>query len=571
MDNDALNRSRSQGLFCAPGTDAVGLAGLVVLEARGADAASFLHSQLTNDVEGLSVGQGNLNARVNRTGHLQYVFSLHRVAQDRFFLILERALAEGLRQSLDGFLFVDKVELEFLEGDWVSIQGGSGQALLKDVFDMEAPSVEHSVAELPDAWLIRRSLTGDAGWLLFGQLDLDALGAMAQKQGLFSVDTEQYSELIEVLRMEAGGIRVDVDLAGHKRLLPEVGIEHQTVSYAKGCYLGQEVIARVRTYGSVPRALRGLQLMSTPLKDVPAPGEVIRLSSGDKVGVWSSRCESPEAKSGFVYAFLGRNHRTPGSELALEGKDGAAVNARVVLLPLYRARDTQERIGMLYDRAVRVYAEGHISNALSDLETILKLDPTYADAYELIGVMLGKSGRYHEAIDFFRRLEEVAPDEPMVNTNLSVFYMKIGDRTTAEDQSGIATQKKFRQTKWKDKTSAEIAEEQQTQARKAAERKLVMFGRVLAIDEEDGVALFGSGTSHSTLGNWEEAVVFFEKAVLVDGQNSAAHLGYGKALEALGRNEDAIRAYQAGMEVASRRGDLMPLREMEHRVLVLSA
>ena len=98
-----------------------------------------------------------------------------------------------------------------------------------------------------------------------------------------------------------------------------------------------------------------------------------------------------------------------------------------------------------------------------------------------------------------------------------------------------------------------------------------MFGRVLAIDEEDGVALFGSGTSHSTLGNWEEAVVFFEKAVQVDAQNSAAHLGYGKALEALGRHEDAIRAYQAGMEVASRRGDLMPLREMEHRVLVLSA
>ena len=52
-----------------------------------------------------------------------------------------------------------------------------------------------------------------------------------------------------------------------------------------------------------------------------------------------------------------------------------------------------------------------------------------------IGVMLGKTGRFHEAIDFFRRLEEVAPDEPMVNTNLSVFYMKIGDKQTAEDQS----------------------------------------------------------------------------------------------------------------------------------------
>ena len=208
--------------------------------------------------------------------------------------------------------------------------------------------------------------------------------------------------------------------------------------------------------------------------------------------------------------------------------------------------------------------------ALGHLEGVLRLDPAHADAYELIGVMLGKSGRYHEAIDFFRRMEEVAPDEPMVNTNLSVFYMKIGDKQTAEDQSGIATQKKFRQTKWKDKTTAEIAEEQSLAAKRGAERKLVMFGKVLQIDAEDGVALFGSGTSHAVLEQWEKAAEYFARAVEVDTQNSAAHLGLGKALEALARIPEAVVAYKRGMEVASRRGDLMPLREMEHRVLLLS-
>ena len=69
---------------------------------------------------------------------------------------------------------------------------------------------------------------------------------------------------------------------------------------------------------------------------------------------------------------------------------------------------------------------------------------------------------------------------------------------------------------------------------------------------------------------WEKAAEYFSRAVEVDTQNSAAHLGLGKALEALARIPEAVVAYKRGMEVASRRGDLMPLREMEHRVLLLS-
>jgi Tfp pilus assembly protein PilF len=72
------------------------------------------------------------------------------------------------------------------------------------------------------------------------------------------------------------------------------------------------------------------------------------------------------------------------------------------------------------------------------------------------------------------------------------------------------------------------------------------------------------------LEEWQPAADFFERAVEVNKQNSAAHLGLGKALEGLDQIPAAIAAYKAGMEVASRRGDLMPLREMEHRVLLLS-
>ena len=67
-----------------------------------------------------------------------------------------------------------------------------------------------------------------------------------------AVGSVAYSEGLETLRMEAGGIRVVSDFAGSKHLLPETGLEHQAVSYSKGCYLGQEVIAQYAPMGVFP-------------------------------------------------------------------------------------------------------------------------------------------------------------------------------------------------------------------------------------------------------------------------------------------------------------------------------
>jgi folate-binding protein YgfZ len=558
-----LKEARKQGLVCAPDDQASGLADLAVVEVRGLDAARFLHSQLTNEVNGLKVGTGNLNAKVSRTGHLQAVFSLHRISQEVFFLVIEAEEADGLISGLDAFLFADKVEMRRLAGAWVHLQGGNSCDLFPDL------EQEFDCMAVGEAWAFRRSLTGDPGCLLFGEFDQQVWLGKAANAGLMVQEGAAYAAGLESLRMEAGILRLRPDLGGRQHLLPETGLEHHAVSYSKGCYLGQEVIARVRTYGSVPRALRALRVEQT-LSIVPEPGSEIRNEQGQKIGIWASRCTSEAAGGSLVYAFLNRANRTPGRVLLLKGIEDGEVKGTVALLPLYRAKNTTERIATLYDRAVRVYATGDVDAALAALGEILRMDPAFGDAYELIGVVLGKAGRYHEAIDFFRRLEEVAPDEPMVNTNLSVFYMKIGDKQTAEDQSGIATQKQFRQTKWKDKSTLEIAQAQAETARKGAERKLGMFARVLEIDPVDPVALFGCGTSHAVLENWAASADFFGRAVEVNAQNSAAHLGLGKALEELEQISEAVAAYKAGMEVASRRGDLMPLREMEHRVLLLS-
>ena len=531
----------------------------------GPDAASFLHSQTTNDVKGLSVGAGHLNARVTRTGHLVEVFSLHCLGADRYLALLPADRVDSLIESLDAFLFADEVTISRLEADWAVFVGPDAVAGLTTKVPEASELDENAVLESEGRLFIRRSITGDDGFLVTEPSLVDEVAG----SGVEEVSSEAFAEILDVLRIEAGLIRVGPDTPGRGRLLPETGLEQRAVSYTKGCYIGQEVIARIRTYGSVPNALRAVVLPSElPLSELPAPGEVLRDHEGKKRGFWASRTWSPVCEAPAALVYLDRSARTPGTELELETVSGRAA-ATVVLLPIYRAPNQAERVSFLYDRAIRVFAGGNWQGSLTLLDEALRLDPGFADAYEVTGVIFGREGLFHEAIDFFRRLEEVAPDEPMVNTNLSLYYMKLGDRSTAEAQAAKALQKSMARGRGDGSTAADVAREQEEARRRDAERKREMFGRVLEFDPVDSIALFGMGKALTVLDRLEEAAEVLARAVEADRSNSAVYLARGKALEGCGMAGEALAVYRAGMEVASRRGDLMPLREMEHRVLLL--
>jgi tetratricopeptide (TPR) repeat protein len=310
------------------------------------------------------------------------------------------------------------------------------------------------------------------------------------------------------------------------------------------------------------------------LESLPEPGGDLVVEPDRRIGQIVSRTLSPAVNAPVAFAYIDRAHRTPGTELTLVGRSGP-LRARVQLLPFFRAADQDDRVRALYDRAVRIFAEGREADAILVMEEALRLDPAFADGYEAVGVMLGRSGRFHEAIDLFKRLEEVAPDEPIVNTNLSLYYMKLGDRHAAESESAKALRKSLARSAAgpgaPDRSAAELAAEQAEARRADAERKRQMFAQVLEIEPEDPVALFGLGNALAALDRWEEAERFHARAAAVDRDNSAVYLARGKALEALDRIDDALAVYRAGVEVASRKGDLMPLKEMENRALLLRA
>jgi folate-binding protein YgfZ len=594
---------REVGFFARLGGEGVGMACPGVIRVSGGDALSFLHSQVTNEVEGLAPGGGNYSARVTLQGQLVELFSVHRVdgaQESELWLILERDRIAALLAEFEAALFTDDVQLVDASGDyrWSTLQGPGSAELLDGIWpDAEAPwshSKNYSIrapggeGTPPGTRVISRSLGGDRGFLIALPMDADESVALEERVRLAAgaanfqlLEEPARSKVLEVLRIEAGVVRIGPDTQGRKRVLPETGLEQYAVSYTKGCYLGQEVIARIRTYGALPFGLRGLVFESTGqgieaareakiLERLPQEGEPLILEDGSKVGQIASRTLSPMMDAAVAFAYLDKAHRTPGTELRIRLGD-VSIGAKVELLPFYSAPDLADRVAWLYDRAVRHFAASRENVALEMLEEALRLDPSFSDGYEAVGVMLGRSERFHEAIDIFKRLEEIAPNEPMVNTNLSLYFMKIGDKESAEAEAARAMQKEMAQKSGRTVDSEALdrvmAEQQQADAR----RKKEMFGQVLEIDPDDPIALFGLGNAAAALGEWESAVAAYARATGAETDNSAIYLAHGKALEQIGLGGRAEAVYRAGMEVASRKGDLMPLKEMEHRVLLLAS
>lgn len=548
---------------------------LGALLATGPDAATFLQARLTSDVAALAPGTGQLSARVDRQGRLLAWFSLHRLP-DRgqphplFLLLLPRAEAAALHAELEASHIAEDVILSDVSDECrgVVLQGGDLPAQAADV-------AEYGLVTLPDdaaphgAWAVRRSLTGDPGLVLLWFHDhddaTDAVLDRLRGDAIRFDDSPDARRAWRWLLLEAGRPVVGVDLPPAKRILSQTGLEQEAVSWTKGCYLGQEVLARVKAYGAPPESLRALVFPGRGPFDAPPAGTPLTTADGTRVGTWAGAGFSVVRDAPLALAFLKKDHAAPGGRLDLVW-DGGRATAEIVLPPVYRAGSPAERAAHLYEQAVELFRAGDDAAAVARLEQALDLVPDHADALETLGVILGRLERYAEAVEVFQRLEAAAPTEPMVHANLSLMFMKLGDIEEAERQKALGTMKRFGVS-----GDAAAAAEQRAAREAEAQRRLEMFREVLAIDPEDPLALSGAGDALTDLGRADEAEPLLARAVAAQPDQTAPYLKHGKALEALGRADEAAAVYRAGIAVASRRGDLQPLREMERRVVVLEA
>jgi folate-binding protein YgfZ len=156
---------------------------------------------------------------------------------------------------------------------------------------------------------------GTAGFDLF--VPVAALGAVADKLVAAAKKVGGGAcgwQAQEMARIEAGIPRFGVDM-DETNLAPEAGIDERAISYSKGCYIGQEVIARIRTYGQVTKSLRGL-LLPDELPELPKHGDKL-FHDEKECGFITSALASPSFHRNLALGYVRRECNAPGTELRL--------------------------------------------------------------------------------------------------------------------------------------------------------------------------------------------------------------------------------------------------------------
>lgn len=541
---------RRRGGFCP-------LPDLAVVEVSGIDAAKFLQARMSNDVFGLQPGQGQLSALLDRKAHILAYLSLHRLA-DTFLMLMEKSQADAVMHQLETYHFQEKVAYRSLEWRVFTIQGPMTPMIAPKLDEFGVLQIESGVV------VIRKSLTGDPGYLFFADNEpaFDPIEQEAKALDMVPLS----AAALDIARVEAGFPAWNIDFSV-EQLLPETGLENVAASYAKGCYQGQEVLARIRTYGAPRRGLVGLAFEAGAKLDWP--NGTALLKNNEDVGTIKSNVFSPTLNQTIALAYVQRELRVPDQKLEFT-IDGQAHTATVVALPFYSPEARRKVARTKYDAALAEFTTGSELKAIEELREVVRLDPMFGDAYEALGVALSRQDQLDEAIQLMKQLERLDPESIMAHTNLSIFYMQKGDKEAAEDEKAKAMSIRMSQMA-REYNQQQSAEAELKKRKDEAEQRMSMFKQVLEIDPEDFLANAGMGSAYVDLERYADAVPYLEKALAAKPNHTVAYVTLAQALEKLGQVDKAIEIYKKGVAIAAQRGDMTPMKDMQLQLARLGA
>jgi tetratricopeptide (TPR) repeat protein len=297
---------------------------------------------------------------------------------------------------------------------------------------------------------------------------------------------------------------------------------------------------------------------------LPISGSEIKLVS-KKLGVIKSSIFSYSLQKNISLAYIQKDHRSPDIDLDVT-IDNKPYKIRTCLLPFYQPQTRKDHSKVIQDKALKLYQEqDDLDQPIALLREAIELDPKNATAYEALGVFLSKQNKLDEAISLMKRLVEINPEEIMAHSNLSVYYMQQGRIEDAEQEKGEATALQFEKA-IAENMAKKTTENKVKQDLAEREQKISMFKQVLEIDPVDQVANFGLGSVYHDLKRYEEALPPLQTVVKEYKDYSAAYVLLGKTMEKLSRQDEAIQTYREGIAVASKKGDLMPLKEMQQKL-----
>jgi tRNA-modifying protein YgfZ len=287
---------------------------------RGPEAAEYLQGQVTNDVEALTPREGCYAALLDRKGHMQADMRVLSLDSGELWIDTEPQTLERLRGHLALYKVGREVEVEDVSERWAifSLLGPAsgriaGGESVEGGGDLTVPGAEHS----------HRPLVRDGVEALVVATDhgLDLLAPTEQGEALRELLLAAGAGVVsepaaEILRVESGRPRFGFEMS--ERTIPaEAGIDERAVSFTKGCYIGQETVARLHYKGKPNRHLRGLRLES------PAgAGDPVRLDERE-LGQVGTAVVSPAL--GPIALAIVRREASPGDRVAVGDENAAEV------------------------------------------------------------------------------------------------------------------------------------------------------------------------------------------------------------------------------------------------------
>ncbi len=295
------------------------------LELTGSDRASFLHNLCTNEVRKLLPGQGNeafiTTVQGKTLGH-GWIFA----GDAAHWIDTVPGQAATLLAHLDHYLVCEQVTLRDASGERAELllAGPEASRILQALnIDPPAARLAHVTATIAtkQVRIARVDLTGDDGFLI-SVLEEDLAEIRALLLAMGAVDCSQAA--FEAARIEQGFPWFGRDMTADN-LPQELARDAQAISFVKGCYLGQETVARIDALGHVNKTLVGVRFDSAA---VPADGTSLT-ANGQTIGHVTSASYSPRLSAPLALAWARRGFNTPGTRF--ESPCGAA---EVVALPL---------------------------------------------------------------------------------------------------------------------------------------------------------------------------------------------------------------------------------------------
>ncbi|HEX2678111.1 MAG TPA: glycine cleavage T C-terminal barrel domain-containing protein, partial [Polyangiales bacterium] len=264
---------------------------LRVVRVRGDDRSSWLNGQVTGDVRALQPGIGVHALAINVRGKIMGELWVADRGE-HIDLVLADAAQTAVLESFEHYIIMEDVVLEpEPDARIVSLQGPRAQELAAQL------SGAFTADELGRGGVFLKAPTLDAALTL--QRELEQAGARVISEAGF-----------ELARLRAAQPRfgVDYDLATYPQ---EAGLKH-TVSFQKGCYLGQEVVCTLENRGRLNRRLCALEAWS---ESTPRAGDALEAQPGQAAGQLTSATRDPETGRWIALGYVKRAHAIAGTQL----------------------------------------------------------------------------------------------------------------------------------------------------------------------------------------------------------------------------------------------------------------